>query len=239
MENIFIKKPSLIIISLIVVLSLYFLFGGKNGAYVPFENSTGRNQSSTTSPFVNSVPAASVQMSSSPSPIPSTVRDLIKEPINTALFRITKKPFGIKVSPGVSPVSPEKFSGYHTGVDFETFTEEQKVDVPIYAICAGPLLVKEYAGGYGGVAVQKCDIDGGIVTVIYGHLLLASIESKVNIEVPAGQKIGILGTGYSAETDGERKHLHLGIHKGSAVNIRGYVASQLELKDWIDAAEYL
>ncbi|MGE5392302.1 MAG: hypothetical protein ACM3NH_00970 [Candidatus Saccharibacteria bacterium] len=32
--------------------------------------------------------------------------------------RVTKKPFGIFVSPGHSPVDPERFRGYHTGTDF-------------------------------------------------------------------------------------------------------------------------
>ncbi len=36
------------------------------------------------------------------------------------------------------------------------------------------------------------------------------------------------------ETDGERKHLHLGIHKGTVVDLRGYVDSELDLKNWIN-----
>src|SRR5438105_13240780 len=39
-------------------------------------------------------------------------------PLENAQTRVTKKFFGTKVSPGNSPVTPERFSGYHTGVDF-------------------------------------------------------------------------------------------------------------------------
>ncbi|HZZ99469.1 MAG TPA: hypothetical protein VFK07_02035, partial [Candidatus Paceibacterota bacterium] len=50
-----------------------------------------------------------------------------------------------------------------------------------------------------------------------------------------GDFIGNLGKGYSSQTDGERKHLHLGIHKGSAVDITGYVSSDDLLSNWLDA----
>ena len=156
------------------------------------------------------------------------------DPLSDARSRVTKKPFGIHIDPKHSPVSPERFTGYHTGVDFETAPAEQDADVPIYAICSGKLLVKEYASGYGGVASESCTLDGAPVTVIYGHLRLASIAAKAGAALEAGEEIGVLGKGYSSETDGERKHLHLGIHKGAAVNLHGYVATEAELSAWID-----
>ncbi|MDD5290486.1 MAG: M23 family metallopeptidase, partial [Patescibacteria group bacterium] len=134
---------------------------------------------------------------------------------------------------------PEKFSGYHTGVDLETTPAEQNIDVPIFAVCSGQLLLKEWASGYGGVAVQKCEINNQTVTVIYGHLKLASIQTKINQELAAGEQIGVLGQGYSTETDGERKHLHLGIHLGATINILGYVQKESELSQWLDPAKYL
>lgn len=158
------------------------------------------------------------------------------EPISDALARITKKSFGIKISPANSPVSPERFSGYHTGVDFETTPEEQNIDVSIYAACDGKLLVKRSASGYGGVAAQSCQVDGQVVTVIYGHLRLSSISAKINQELKSGQQFAVLGTGFSKETDGERKHLHFGIHKGATINILGYVKIENALSDWIDPA---
>lgn len=164
---------------------------------------------------------------------PSKVNEIV-EPIAGAMARVTKKPFGIKISPKDSPVQPERFSGYHTGVDFETTEAEQNIDVPIYAICPGLLALKKYATGYGGVAVQSCQIDKRVVTVIYGHLRLASITKNIKQELKAGEQIGFLGKGYSPETDGERKHLHLGIHYGEQVVLLGYVQKQSELSAWLD-----
>jgi hypothetical protein len=160
-------------------------------------------------------------------------------PITNADQRITKKPFGLKVSPQNSPVQPEKFSGYHTGVDFETFPDEQNIDVSIAAICDGKILVRRRASGYGGVLVESCQLDSAPVTVVYGHLRLASVTKKVGDQLKAGENFAVLGTGYSSETDGERKHLHLVIHKGSSVNILGYVQTQSALGDWIDFQKYM
>lgn len=153
--------------------------------------------------------------------------------------RVTKKLFGTHVSPGNSPVGHEKFTGYHTGVDFETTPAEANVVVPVPAICDGKLLVKESATGYGGVAVQACNISNQAVTVIYGHLKPSSITIEVGQILNKNETIGILGKGNSAETSGERKHLHLSIHKGSALNIRGYVSSRAELAGWLDPLLYL
>ena len=164
---------------------------------------------------------------------------LFYEPLTNALSRITKKPFGIYITPKTSPVQPEKFQGYHTGVDFETTPAEQKVDVPVYAVCDGILRVKEYATGYGGVAVQECRLENREVTIIYGHVRLSSIAIKVGTVLKPGTKFAVLGTGYSSETNGERKHLHLGIHIGTTINILGYVQTKSALSSWLDAKKYL
>ena len=49
------------------------------------------------------------------------------------------------------------------------------------AVCTGPLRLKEWATGYGGVAVEQCQLDKQTVTIIYGHLRLASITPKDDI----------------------------------------------------------
>ena len=185
--------------------------------------------------------ASSVVVTSSipQDPAAATSSDLLAWPLSSAPTRITKKPFGLKVSPTNSSVKPERFSGYHTGVDFETWPSEQTSTVSVQAICAGPLLMKKWATGYGGVAVQKCEFKKQIVTIIYGHLNLASIKASVGDKIIVGQEIGVLGKGYSPETDGERKHLHLGIHSGSSIYILGYVPKQSQLVGWLDAAKYL
>lgn len=151
--------------------------------------------------------------------------------------RITKKPFGIFISPKNSPVTPERFSGYHTGADFETFEEEQTKDISVSAICEGSILQKRTASGYGGLVVQKCVLNGEEVTVIYGHLKYSSIAKKVNENVKKGEEFAILGEGI--EADFERKHLHLGIHKGSEIDIRGYVSDTGELAQWLDPLPYI
>jgi murein DD-endopeptidase MepM/ murein hydrolase activator NlpD len=170
---------------------------------------------------------------------PSSTPKIISQPIDDALSRVTLKPFGIKISQTDSPVKPERFSGYHTGVDFETFVNEHDVDVKIYAICTGPLITKKYANGYGGVAVQQCQINNSDVTVIYGHLKLDSISVKLSENISSGKLIGVLGNGYSAETDSERKHLHLGIHRGKNINLLGYVQNQNDLDQWLDVMTLL
>lgn len=164
---------------------------------------------------------------------------IIAEPVSLAQLRVTKKYFGTKVSPQDSPVSPERFSGYHTGVDFETRAEEAEIDIPIYAICPGTLLLKKWANGYGGVVVQSCPINKEDVTVVYGHLNLASVRKKIGETMESGQRLGLLGQGYSSETDGARKHLHLGIHRGKDFNLRGYVSSSKDLGQWIDVLTLL
>jgi murein DD-endopeptidase MepM/ murein hydrolase activator NlpD len=156
-------------------------------------------------------------------------------PLDRAGERITKKTFGQFITPQNSPVQPEKFRGFHTGTDFEIFPEELSADVPVRAICDGKIVVKKTATGYGGVLVESCELNGSPITVIYGHLKLASIQKNAGESLMQGEEIGILGKAFSAETSGERKHLHLGIHKGAGVNILGYVQSKAELSGWLDA----
>lgn len=248
--------PAVIYVVMAIGLALILFFDKYN------DRTTNTPASSTT------IPSGPSQMSNLTSSQPSSIsEDLIKPtatlppattlepsaevdipakktpslvlPLNNALTRVTKKPFGIKVSPNDSPVSPERFSGYHTGVDFETFPNEQDIDIPVYAICTGPLLLKKTASGYGGVVIQKCDLAGETVTIIYGHLRFSSITAIKDQTFTTGQKLGILGTGYSAETDYERRNLHLGIHKGSSINILGYTPRKSELSNWLDPMEYL
>ncbi len=178
-----------------------------------------------------------------PSPV-SEIKNMANEPqipvanlslpLNNALSRVSKKPFGIYITPKNSPVSPEKFTGWHTGADFEIFPGEENKDISVFAICKGKLLVKEFGRGYGGMLVQACDINNQPATVVYGHLKLSSVTFKVGDYIVTGSNIGILGKGYTNETDYERKHLHLGIHKGSAIDTRGYIAAEAELQNWMD-----
>jgi murein DD-endopeptidase MepM/ murein hydrolase activator NlpD len=206
------KKIPILIIGIIFVFSFFYFKKMKNNDQSVSET--------TASPAVSS-------------------NKSIREPISNAMARVTKKPFGIYITPANSPVQPEKFTGYHTGTDFETTVQEQNADVSVYAICDGRLALKETATGYGGVAVESCSINNEAVTVVYGHIRLSSVALKAGQEIHAGDRLAVLGTGYSSETDGERKHLHLGIHKGAATNIKGYVQNESELVNWLNINNYL
>lgn len=148
--------------------------------------------------------------------------------------RITKKPFGILITPETSPVQPERFRGYHTAVDVE-FGDVTN-EVPVFAVAAGTVVQSGTASGYGGVLVIRHELPVGVRTVIYGHLDPASLPG-VGTQVQTGQPIGILGDGGTPETDGERKHLHFGIRADDAINIRGYVVTEDELAAWQDPLE--
>lgn len=80
--------------------------------------------------------------SSKPVAIPTIVPTIFESkytyPINDFFQRITKKPFGIFITPKNSPVQPEKFMGYHTGVDIEY--GDITGDVPVYAIANGQVI---------------------------------------------------------------------------------------------------
>lgn len=160
-------------------------------------------------------------------------------PMTDAASRVTKKPFGLLIDPKHSPVENDRFSGYHVGVDFETTPEEADIDVPVFAICDGPLVLKQFAKGYGGMAVQSCELNDEPVSIIYGHLDLASIQAIAGDVLVQGQQLGLLGQGHSPETDGVRKHLHLGVYTGSTLDIHGYVKTETETNQWLDAMLYM
>jgi len=129
------KRIGIIIFTFIIIfiVILFIKIYSKNNNVVV---DAAPNNLSTTS-------SASYNIATSTNTTTSTkvITKITQEPIAGALTRVTKKPFGIYVSPGHSPVSPERFSGYHTGVDFETTAAEQNIDIPIYALCDGNLLI--------------------------------------------------------------------------------------------------
>ncbi|MCW1891770.1 MAG: M23 family metallopeptidase [Candidatus Uhrbacteria bacterium] len=217
------KRLAIIALVLTIGIGSFFVMRSKNPQPEPDQKIT----TTKTSPEKQPDTKASSTTPTTPS--------ALTLPLSDALSRVTKKPFGILIEKKTSPVQPERFAGYHTGVDFETLPEEQDIDVPVHAICTGPLIAKKRATGYGGIAIQRCVIADETVTVIYGHLRLSSITAKLNENISAGTEFAILGKGFSAETDGERKHLHLSIHRGKDVNVLGYVQNASSLEAWLDA----
>lgn len=179
-------------------------------------------------------PDSTTEQENNKNPEPNT-----SEPISNANSRVTKKPFGIYITPQNSPVSPERFSGYHNAVDFEVTESEQDQPIEVYALCNGELLVKQTVNGYGGLLIQSCELNGESVTVLYGHVDLASVSKQIGSVIESGETLALLGSGYSTETGGERKHLHLGIHKGTSIAYSGYVSTESQLSDWIDVMTVL
>lgn len=153
--------------------------------------------------------------------------------------RIRAKPFGIHITLADSPVSPERFEGYHTGADFEVLPGENESEIPVPALCDGAVVLSKRVSGYGGVVVQKCQFDEEEdFTVLYGHLAPASLPG-VGTKLTFSQNVGKLGKRFSVETDGERAHLHLAVHRGSGVELRGYVKNEADLAAWIDPVEII
>ncbi len=156
---------------------------------------------------------------------------VLREPVAEFAARITKKSFGTYITPSSSPVQPEKFTGYHTGVDVE-YTDVT-TDVPVLAIADGTVIASRTASGYGGVVAIQHTINGQSLIGVYGHVDPKSMATN-GARVTAGQQVAVLGDDKSTETDGERKHLHLSVVKGTTLNIKGYVQTQAELAAWID-----
>ncbi|MFH1427350.1 MAG: M23 family metallopeptidase [Patescibacteria group bacterium] len=161
--------------------------------------------------------------------------NILKAPIAEFKERVNLKPFGIYITPETSPVQPEKFTGYHTGVDVE-YTDTS-AEVPVYAAASGAIVLSRFVSGYGGTLVIKIKLEDKDALALYGHLNPDQLL-PINSEVKAGEMIGILGEGYTEETDFERKHLHFGLIKGSEVNLIGYVNKEEELTSWYNPLDF-
>lgn len=156
----------------------------------------------------------------------------LHEPVPDFKQRITKKNFGIYITPDTSPIANDRFTGFHTGVDSE-FTDTTDA-VPVYAIADGTIVLARWATGYGGVIAIRHIINGVPVYAIYGHLNVASFLPADVKEVKAGQQIAVLGNDHSQETDGVRKHIHFAIYSGPTLDLRGYVPNESDLSAWLN-----
>jgi murein DD-endopeptidase MepM/ murein hydrolase activator NlpD len=172
---------------------------------------------------------ASPQLADKPSALADPEKALPVWPVAEFEERITRKPFGIYITPETSPVQPERFSGYHTGVDVEY--EDVKDEVPVLAVCDGEVVSADWVSGYGGTVILKCDFNDQALFLVYGHLDPASFISQD--EVKKGDQIAILGKGQTRATDFERKHLHFAVKKGE-LDLRGYVSKEEALNQWLN-----
>lgn len=191
------------------------------------------NQKTQITPNFNNL---SNSNSYSPKPIPAFFY-----PITSYSSRLMLRRFGQLISTPDQKTVPcgEAFVGFHTGDDLETFPSETNVDVPVYAVAAGTINSAEYIGGYGGLLILDAQIQGSPVTIYYGHVNLSSVSRQRGNLVSPGEKLAILGKACSPETAGERKHLHFAIHKGSSVDVRGYVQTNEDLGSWLNPEETL
>lgn len=175
-----------------------------------------------------------------PTPIPSITQtssesELI-DPIDEFESRITKKTFGQYIAPQNSPIQPERFTGYHTGVDVEY--EDEAGEVEVRATADGEVIYGGYVNGYGGVVIISHSINSNNYLSLYGHLAPSSLIAGGE-RVSKSQKIGILGEGFSSETDGERRHLHFAIIKGGDIDYRGYVQNESDLDAWVNPIDFI
>lgn len=216
-----VKILSLLTIAIILIVLMYFKFFSNNKKIDSVISTEIKKETTKKTPGIQKLPLAL--------------------PLDNALARITKKPFGIKVSPNNSPVSSERFSGFHTGTDFETTTEEANVPVEVKVIIDGTIINKLSVSGYGGVILEKAEINNQSVIILYGHVDIRPQNSHINVgdSVKKGDVIAILSPANSPESGYERKHLHLGIIKGEKIDYRGYVPTKKELSNWIDPASVL
>jgi len=158
-----------------------------------------------------------------PSPTPTPA---YAEPIADFRARITKKNYGAYITPQNSPVQPEKFTGYHTAVDVEY--QDIAGDVPVYAIADGTVRRSGRVSGYGGLLIVEHTGPTSSFFTVYGHIRPSSLPAVAST-VTRGQRIGLLGTGYSSETDNERRHLHFGVITASTIDVRGYTQKEADL----------
>jgi murein DD-endopeptidase MepM/ murein hydrolase activator NlpD len=159
------------------------------------------------------------------------------EPLRDFSSRPKLLRFGMYVTPNPNqnPIDPpERFTGYHTALDIETFPSEAGQDVPVFAICDGEILAAQTADGHGGVLIQRCLIKGESVTVLYGHVNPASFTRDEGSQVAKGDQVAVLGEARTEASGLNRKHLHLSIHRGSTIEYVGYVQTSKELQDFLD-----
>lgn len=130
----------------------------------------------------------------------------------------------------------DRFRGYHLGDDIEYADVSE--EVPVMAIADGVVRHAGRVSGYGGMIVVEHPVGGEAVSAVYGHLDLSSTTLRVGDSVTRGQQIANLGDHKSAETDGERKHLHFGLYRGAEVRLAGYARGVQDLTDWINPQDF-
>ena len=117
-------------------------------------------------------------------------------------------PAGTRMSSDFGPRSCRGCSSFHRGVDWNP-----GAGYPIPAIADGVVTEAGTGGELGVHASIQHNINGEIVTSIYGHMQRGSMSLHVGDAVGRGQIIGLVGsTGMSTGA-----HLHFGLEHGANV----------------------
>lgn len=238
------KKLYLIIIAIVLLM---VLAGGYLWYRQSKNKSTAGSQSSSTESTAgnssNNGASNSGQSASTPSVTPAPQ---IVYPISRFTERLKKNFFGSFFSSG-SPQTLDRqvcpgatiYTGYHTGDDLETFADEQNVLLPVVSIADGRVLEANRVSGYGGLIVISYQLAGKDYTAYFGHVDLSTAKVKVGDTVVPGEQLADLAPACSSANDNVRKHLHFALHRGTGVDVHGYVATSNALSSWVDPAAIL
>lgn len=178
------------------------------------------------------VPSAAPDAAEGVADVPEVLQSAVVYPVEDYSVRMTKKKFGQYVR--------DRFTGYHAGDDIEfTSAQDQAREIPVVAIADGEVVRVGRVGGYGGLLIVRFVINGRVITALYGHIDLGSTELRAGDLVTRGQFLANLGDHESAETDGERKHLHFGVYEGSDGRVNGYESTEAGLTKWLDPSTFL
>lgn len=173
-----------------------------------------------------------------------TKTESVVPPMDNFLGRITLNKFGNEPSKTDLPSGQysdlscsggKNYAGFHTANDLEVTVAERRKPVPVYSIADGTVRQASAVNGYGGLVVIEYKINGATYTAYYGHIDLKTVSVKTGSKVAVGEKIAELAPGCSSANGNTRKHLHFGLHKGSAVVVSGYVTDKKSLSNWVDA----
>ncbi len=162
---------------------------------------------------------------------PKEEETTVSFPVEEYTSRRTVKNFGEYIQ--------DRFTGYHVAEDVE-FTDQASInkEIPVYSIADGTVTYAQNTSGYGGMIRIEHEIQDMTISAIYGHLDLSSSDLQVGDQVTKSQFLANLGDHESAETDGERKHLHFGLYEGSDSRVNGYESSASALENWINPHEF-
>ena len=227
---------------IIVVLLIAALVGGFFlWRYYKNRNLASQQTPSTAESTTGSTSGASSNLAPSMALAPTLVY-----PIGSFASRATTNLFGTYYPTGGSSdpdrlVCPNAtyYPGYHNAVDLETTSGESIQDIPVFAIAAGTVRQVSAVSGYGGLIVVQYNLGGADYTAYYGHINLSTAKVKAGQSVKVGETLADLGPACSQANGDVRKHLHFGLHKGTTVDVRGYVPDKTALESWINPTELL